>query len=113
MAVTDQDEEPTVRLLLADVSATIGPGQESIVRANARRLREFIDEPARYFDQVVEDTQQDFHDEYIDTDWPGCPLPDGRHPLWLGEGGWWCEKEHVLIAPVGQLGSKFRPKATG
>ena len=82
MPVTDEDEERTVRLLLADVSATVGPGHESIVRANAKRLREFIDDPEGYFARVVEDSQQDLHDERIDTDWPRCPL-HGRHPLWL------------------------------
>jgi hypothetical protein len=104
LAITDEDVARTVALVLADVVTTIGPGHEELVRANAERLREFIDDdPHYYFQRVVEDTQQDLHDEFIDTDWPRCPL-HGRHPLWLGEGGWWCEQDHVLIAPVGQLG---------
>ena len=106
MAVTDDDEERAVRLVLADVRATIGPGHEALIRANAKRLREFVDDPDHYRDRVIEDTQQDLHDRFIDTDWPRCPL-HGRHPLWLGEGGWWCTQEQVFIAPVGQLGSKI------
>lgn len=101
MAVTDEDEERTVRALLADVEATLGPGYESMVRDIARRLREFIDDPDWYFERVVDDTQQDFHDGYIDTGWPKCPVHDGRHPLWLADRGWWCQKNAVLIAAVG------------
>ena len=46
MAVTDEDEERTVRVVLADVKATLGPGYESMVRDIAGRLREFIDDRA-------------------------------------------------------------------
>ena len=112
MAVTDDDEGRAVRVVLADVHATLGTGYESIVRENARRLREFIDDPVRYFERVVEDTQQDFHDRYIDTDWPKCPRHRGRHPLWLGEGGWWCQNDGLLIAAVGHLGSPVDPEST-
>lgn len=112
MAVTDEDEERAVRVVLADVKATLGAGHESIVRDIAARLREFIEDPTWYFERVVEDTQQDFHDGYIDTDWPKCPLHDGRHPLWLGEGGWWCQKDGVRIAAVGDLASTIVPEST-
>ena len=92
-----------MRLVLADVEATLGAGYDSFVRDIAQRLREFIDDPVRYLARVVEATQQDLHDQHIDTDWPKCPLHGGRHPLWLGAGGWWCQKDDVLIAAVGQL----------
>ena len=105
MAVTDKDQEEVARLVLADIDATLGAGYESLARANARRLREFISEDReRYFEEVIEATQQNVHDEFIDTDWPRCPL-HGRHPLWLHDGGWWCEQDRVLIAPVGRLGA--------
>ena len=104
MAVSDEDEERTVRLVLADVNGTIGPGHESIVRANATRLREFADDPHNYLERVAEATQQDLHDEFIDTDWPRCPR-HGRHPLWFNDGGWWCQQDRVLIARAGELRS--------
>ena len=44
------------------------------------------------------------HDSFIDTVWPHCPL-HGPHPLWLGDGGWWCMNKRVFIAPVGHLAS--------
>jgi hypothetical protein len=56
MSVTDEDEERAVRLVLADVKATLGLGYESMVRDIAGRLRQFIDDPAWYFERVVEDT---------------------------------------------------------
>lgn len=102
MAVTDEDEERTVRLLLADVNATLGSGHESIVRANARRMREFAHEVAEYVRRVVDDTQQDIHDGFIDTAWPKCPLHD-RHPVWFHDGGWWCEQRGILVARLGEL----------
>ena len=110
--MADEDEERAVRVVLADVKATLGPGYESNLRDIAGRLREFIEDPAWYFERVVEDTQQDFHDRHIDTDWPKCTVHDGRHPLWLGEGGWWCQKDGVLVAAVGDLGSTIVPEAT-
>lgn len=105
MAVTDADQDEVVRLVLADVNATLGPGHESFARANAERLRGFIDDDRdRYFDAVVAATQQDLHDEFIDTDWPKCPR-HARHPLWLHDGAWWCEQDDVVVAPVGKLGA--------
>lgn len=104
--MTDEDEDRAVRSVLADIEATLGPGYESLVLDVAARLREFIDDPVWFFERVVEDTQQDIHDGCIDTDWPKCPVHNGRHPLWLGAGGWWCQKDGVLIAAVGGLGSR-------
>jgi hypothetical protein len=106
MTVTDQDEERAVRLVLADVTATVGPSGEPIVQDIARWLRQFVNDPVEYLERLVADTQQEFHDRYIDTDWPKCPLHDGRHPLWLGEGGWCCQQDGVLIAAIGDLGSR-------
>jgi hypothetical protein len=105
MAVTDADQTRAIRLILADMEATLGPGYEPIAYANAERLREFIDDPDNYVDRVVEDTQQDVHDEHIDTDWPPCPRHGGRHPLWLGDGGWRCETDGVVVAAIGDLRS--------
>lgn len=109
MAVTDEDQDEVVRLLLADVNATVGPGHESLARGNAARLREFIDDdPERYFRVVIDATQQDLHDEFIDTDWPKCPLHH-RHPLWCHDGAWWCEQDAVAIASVGKLRAHRSP----
>ena len=104
MAVTDKDQHEIEQLLLADVKATLGPGFEALGRANAVRLRQLLTDREIYFREVIEATQQAFHDEFIDTDWPRCPL-HGRHPLWLHEGAWWCEQDRVLIARVGHLES--------
>lgn len=73
MAVTDGDEERVVQLLLADVRSTLGRDCEALIRRNAERLREFAGNPDNYFERVIEDTQQDIHDQFIDTDWPRCP----------------------------------------
>jgi hypothetical protein len=102
MPVTDADEERIVRLLGQDLQATIGPGHEGIAVENASRLRQFVDEPVQYAARVVEDTQQDVHDFFIDTTWPTCPRHQ-RHPLWFREDAWWCEQDRVRVATLGEL----------
>jgi len=102
MAVSDADQQRIVELLLADLHATIGSGHDQLVLQNASPLREFIDEPGQYIERVVEGTQQDIHDLFIDTTWPQCPRHH-RHPLWLHAGSWWCEKDGIRVATVGGL----------
>ena len=102
MAVTDSDERQVVDLLLSDLHATIGSGHDQLVLENATRLRTLIDEATTYIERVVEDTQLDIHDFFIDTNWPQCPKHQ-RHPLWLHDGGWWCEKDGVQVAILGDL----------
>jgi hypothetical protein len=102
MAVTDDDQDQVVGLLLRDLHATRGSAHDWLVEANAVRLREFIEDPGRYFEQVVEDSQQDIQDEFIDTAWPQCPRHH-HHPLWLHDGAWWCEQDGLRIAPIGGL----------
>jgi len=73
MPVTDADQRPVVDLLLSDLHATIGREHDQLVLENARRLRQFNDEAKTYTERVVEDTQQDIHDYFINTTWPTCP----------------------------------------
>jgi hypothetical protein len=102
MPVTNADQQLVMNLLLGDLHATIGRKHDQLVVDNAERLRQFIDRPDEYLERVVEDTQQDIHDFFIDTTWPRCPLHQ-RHPLWLHDRGWWCEKDKVLVAALGSL----------
>jgi hypothetical protein len=102
MTVTDADQERVVRLLSQDLKATIGSGHERLAVENASRLREFVDEPVHYVERVVDDTQQDVHDFFIDTTWPRCPR-HRRHPLWFRENAWSCEEDGVRIAQLGEL----------
>lgn len=103
MAITDFDQEQVVRLLLHDLHATVGVGHDDLALSNAARLRRLIDDVASYIQKVVDDTQQDIHDEFIDTVWPKCPRHE--HPLWFRDGSWWCEQDETLVARLGGLGS--------
>lgn len=99
--LTKEDEARVVELLTRDLRSTLGAGYEALARSTAARLRE--SGAAEYYVQrVVDDVQQQVHDEYIDTDWPACPLHD-RHPLWFRGGGWWCETDGSFIASLGAL----------
>jgi hypothetical protein len=102
MAIKDSDETQIVQLLCQDVAATLGTGYEPDIRNHAVRIREFLDERDDYFDKVVEDVQQDFHDLFIHTEWPPCPF-HVRHPLWHHDGFWVCEQLGIRVAPLGHL----------
>jgi hypothetical protein len=104
MAVTDEDEKRVATLILRDVVATIGLGQEELVRSTASHHRQFGDDYQRYVERVAEDVQQYFHDVYISTTWPTCPRHP-NHPMWLHEGWWCCEGR---IARLGELASISR-----
>ena len=93
MPITDRDEAEVVARLIHDLRATVGPGHDYFVVNNAGRLRQFIDELEHYLQKVVDDTQQDMHDCYVDTTWPKCPRHS--HPLWLHDGWWCCEQDKL------------------
>jgi hypothetical protein len=102
MPITDVDQQHLVRLLIHDLHATVGVGHDDVAGNNAIRLRQFIEDLATYIQKVVDDTQQDMHDEFIDTLWPKCPRH--AHPLWYRDGWWWCEQDGLSVARLGELG---------
>lgn len=102
MPLTHAGESRLVGILTADVSATLGPGYDAMIRECAAVQREFHDQPSDYIDKVVEDVQQHFHDVFIDTTWPRCPRHP-NHPLWLHDEFWTCEMDRTRIAPLGGL----------
>lgn len=101
MPITDVDQDRVVQLLVRDLHATVGAEHDYLAVNNAVRLREFVENAESYVQRVVEDTQQDIHDEFIDTEWPQCPRH--THPLWFRDGSWWCERDEVCVAPLGEL----------
>jgi hypothetical protein len=100
--VTDADEARIVALLARDVEMTIGPVHEARIRRVATHVRALRNDVDDYMDKVVEDVQQEFHDLFIDTTWPSCPLHP-CHPLWLHDGRWTCAESRVPVALLGQL----------
>src|SRR5262245_23620507 len=101
MPITDADQDRVVDLLLHDLHATVGSDHGHLAVSNAIRLRQFIDDVATYTARVVDDTQQDVHDESIDTVWPKCPRH--AHPLCFRNGSWWCEGDGLPVARLGEL----------
>jgi hypothetical protein len=99
----DDELQAYCDLIEADLAATIGGEHAGRVQARARVLRTFP--RAGVGQQLVEDIQQQIHDERICTTWPTCPL-HGTHPLWVHDGQWTCEQAGVPIGPVGGLGSR-------
>ena len=69
------------------------------------RAREMADRfPELFAEELVGEVQQDLMDLFIDTTWPRCPR-HFRHPLWFHDGGWFCDQDEVMVAPLGDLPS--------
>jgi hypothetical protein len=104
-----RDELAVVEALVGDVAATVGVSDRAAY--TSWLIAETLDLLSRttekhdlisFRDYVVEDFQQRMHDEFIDVSWPRCPRHP-NHPMWLKDGAWWCTKENVPIAPLGEL----------
>lgn len=113
MPITDGDQLHVVRLLVHDLHETVGTRHDQLAIDNAIRLREFLEgsDADDYVQRVVDATQQDIHDEFIDTTWPKCPRH--AHPLWCHHGWWLCERDHLRIAPLGGLASRAGWRSRG
>jgi hypothetical protein len=102
-SITDADQAYVLRHLFHDLHATLGTSYDYLAVNNAGRLRQSIDDRWWYVHEVADMTQQDIHDEFIDTVWPKCPRHN--HPLWFHSGWWWCESDD-LSARVSRLGER-------
>jgi len=101
-AALDAAREEIVRLLAADVAATLGEAHRGAVNEEIARALEFTDSVDEFAQRLVDGVQQRFHDTFADTTWPGCPRHP-NHPLWFRGGAWWCEADGVAIARLGEL----------
>ena len=81
----DDELEQVVSALTRDVEATLGAGQAHIVVQTARDILEWMEHGDWFAAKLVEEVQQRFHDERVDTTWPACPRHPW-HPLWLRDG---------------------------
>ncbi len=85
-----------------DIRAT-GRGEYlRFVEVEAANVATFEDEPADFVQKVVDDVQQRFQDEFIDTTWPTCPMHP-NHPLDYSDGSWRCPHGSVAVAQLGAL----------
>ncbi len=95
-----------VELLEQDVVRTLGEAHRPVVRSAAGVvMRLDIADPGA---KLAEDVQQSVHDTFVDTTWPSCPRHH-THPLWYVDGAWWCMRERVLVARLGELPGISRP----
>ena len=85
-----------------DVVRTLGPRYRGVVRDAAANVQSLG--LAARCEKLVSDLQQHFQDALVDSTWPPCP----RHPahaLTYRDGAWWCDRDTVPIAAVGDLGT--------
>jgi hypothetical protein len=91
-----------IPLLEQDVARTLGPRHSAIVRDTAANIAA-LGIPTRV-EKLVEDVQRHIQDAFVDEVWPPCP----RHPahaLTYRDGAWWCDRDTVPIASLGDLQS--------
>ena len=87
-------------LLERDVVSTLGERHRGIVRDTAANI-EALGIPTRV-EKLVEDVQRYLQDALTDSVWPPCP----RHPahaLTYHDGAWWCNRDTVPLAALGDL----------
>ena len=92
--------EDAIPLLEQDVVRTIGPRHRGIVSDTAANIKALG--IATRVEKLVTDVQQHFHDLFVDTVWPACPRHPA-HPLSYRDGAWWCDRDTVPIAALGDL----------
>ncbi|HEX5409851.1 MAG TPA: hypothetical protein VFW89_08790 [Gemmatimonadaceae bacterium] len=109
MAVRSSLETDVIQRLRHDAHATLGRDYAALILAAAANARAFMDDAEQYVAKVVEDVQQRFHDEFVDTTWPRCPR-HRQHPLWYHGGVWVCQQDGIAVARLGELpGSGTEP----
>lgn len=89
-------------LLRVDVESTLGAAASPLVERHVARIVQLA--PADATERLVNDVQQEIHDTFTDTSWPTCPR-HGTHPLEYHDAAWWCDTDHIRIAPLGSLGA--------
>lgn len=89
-----------VPLLERDVVRTVGARYRGIVHDSAANVATLG--VATRVEKFINDVQQYLNDALIDTSWPPCP----RHPahaLTYRDGAWWCDRDAVPVAALGDL----------
>lgn len=89
-------------LLEQDVVRTAGARYRAIVHDTAANVATLG--VATRVEKLVHDVQQYLNDTLMDMPWPPCP----RHPahaLSYRDGAWWCDRDTVPIAGLGDLPS--------
>src|SRR5438270_10736487 len=90
-----------VPLLERDVVRTAGASYRAIVRDTAANVAALG--IATRIEKLVGDVQRYLNDALVDTVWPPCP----RHPahaLSYRDGAWWCDRDAMPVAALGELG---------
>lgn len=89
-----------IPLLEQDVVRTLGMRYRAIVRDTAANIAALG--IATRVEKLVDDVQQHIHDTFVDTVWPPCPRHPA-HPLTYRDGAWWCDRDTVPVASLGDL----------
>jgi hypothetical protein len=107
MAASDDEIAKMLELLARDFACTRPARHLDALPSSVGEVREWYEsmsdsEIASLTRRVVDDTQQDLMDTFIDTTWPTCPRHP-NHPLWFHDGAWYCERDDEALAKLGGL----------
>lgn len=88
--------------LKRDVAATLGAARAAVVDRHAARLLPFDWSQDVLAAKLIDDVQQELHENFADTTWPHCPAHP-NHPLWFEDGAWRCSELGRPVAALGDL----------
>jgi hypothetical protein len=107
--------QEAVVALLRDLEASLAPEAllelEAATIARVGELLDFVDQ-IDIAQALVNDVQQQIHDEFIDVSWPRCPRHP-NHPLWLVDRHWQCTRDKVTVAALGELSTAWQTSGDG
>ena len=107
MKATDEEITLLQELLARDFACTRPAKYLDALPTSVQEIRDWYDwMPDADIDSLtqhlIDDTQQDLMDTFLDTTWPACPRHP-NHPLWFHDGAWHCERDRVPLARLGGL----------
>ena len=113
MPISDSEIETLIARVTRDIASTIPKRYRDLVPETVPEVRSeyesrSIDDLESLTEYFVGDVQQGFMDTYIDISWPACPRHP-NHPMWFHDGAWYCDRDGVALAKLGELDSIMPP----
>ena len=100
--LSERELERALTRLKRDVSRTAGDAHDgAVTRADQAAARDASRSDPGYLVRVADDVQRSVQEAGIDN-WPGCPRHHD-HPLEMRDDRWFCGRDRVFIAPLGDL----------
>jgi hypothetical protein len=107
---SDRDLDRLLSRLRRDVTRTAGEAHaDTVARIEAQTAREASRTDPGYLSLVADRVQRSLHED-VDRHWPACPRHHD-HPLEFRDERWFCGRDRVFLALLGDLTKAGVPRA--